>query len=277
MATRLLTGNWRKRVPTSRLVIYPYQIYSESARELRNRLTGQLGQRIRLIRPDGGYTPKDRSIILNWGNSNLPNWSKGLWINPPDKVAIATNKIKTFNCLANAGVIHPEWTTNKEDAQQWLNNNHTVLARTVLTGHGGEGITVIEKEQTLPTAPLYVKYKPKRKEFRVHVINQEVPLIAEKRRDRDYDNPDDKIRNHPNGWIFCYNSISEPMGLRTIAVDAVKALGLHFAAVDIIWNQRENRCYVLELNTAPGLEGQSLDTYARLFLREFCHVWLCTN
>ena len=51
----------------------------------------------------------------------------------------------------------------------------------------------------------------------------------------------------------------------TIAVNAVKALGLDFGAVDIIYNEKENQYYVLEVNTAPGLEGTTLIKYAERF------------
>ena len=48
---------------------------------------------------------------------------------------------------------------------------------------------------------------------------------------------------------------------------AVKATGLDFGAVDIIWNNLQEKAYVLEINTAPGLEGQSVETYKK-FLNE---------
>jgi glutathione synthase/RimK-type ligase-like ATP-grasp enzyme len=47
---------------------------------------------------------------------------------------------------------------------------------------------------------------------------------------------------------------------------AVSALGLDFGAVDIIWNEREDKCYVLEVNTAPGLQGSTLENYANAIM-----------
>lgn len=46
---------------------------------------------------------------------------------------------------------------------------------------------------------------------------------------------------------------------------AVKACGLDFGAVDIIWNNHYQKAYVLEINTAPGLEGSSVDNYRKAF------------
>lgn len=69
------------------------------------------------------------------------------------------------------------------------------------------------------------------------------------------------IRNHANGFVFCRDNIIEPSDLRDVAIQAVTALGLDFGAVDVIWNEHYNKCYALEVNTAPGLEGTTLERY----------------
>jgi len=46
---------------------------------------------------------------------------------------------------------------------------------------------------------------------------------------------------------------------------AIAALGLDFGAVDIIWNNHYQLATVLEVNTAPGLEGQTITDYANYF------------
>jgi glutathione synthase/RimK-type ligase-like ATP-grasp enzyme len=46
---------------------------------------------------------------------------------------------------------------------------------------------------------------------------------------------------------------------------AVAALGLDFGGVDVIWNERRQMAYVLEVNTACGLEGQTVNDYAEAF------------
>jgi len=46
---------------------------------------------------------------------------------------------------------------------------------------------------------------------------------------------------------------------------AVNCLGLDFGAVDIIYNQKKDVSFVLEVNTAPGLEGSTLNEYVKEF------------
>ena len=49
------------------------------------------------------------------------------------------------------------------------------------------------------------------------------------------------------------------------------AIDLQFGAVDIIWNEKENKCYVLEINTAPGLVGTTLTKYTEAFTKEITY------
>jgi D-alanine-D-alanine ligase-like ATP-grasp enzyme len=40
---------------------------------------------------------------------------------------------------------------------------------------------------------------------------------------------------------------------------------LDFGAIDIIYNESRDQAYVLEVNTAPGLTGQTIQSYADAF------------
>lgn len=169
-------------------------------------------------------------------------------------------------CQENAVVNIPEWTTNKQEAVAW---NTTFLARTKLNGHSGQGIFVCEpNDEVLPHAPLYVKYKKKRHEYRVHVFNGQVIDVTQKKRKKGFEGVDNKIRNHKNGWIYARDDVTEPNDLRTQALNTINAVGLKFGAVDLIWNEKENKCYVLEVNTAPGLYETTLRKYAEAFVKD---------
>ena len=49
------------------------------------------------------------------------------------------------------------------------------------------------------------------------------------------------------------------------ALKAIQALGLDFGAVDVGYNTRENKAYVYEVNSAPGLQGTTLTAYTNAF------------
>ncbi|GAG47489.1 unnamed protein product, partial [marine sediment metagenome] len=80
---------------------------------------------------------------------------------------------------------------------------------------------------------------------------------------------DYQIRNTDNGWVYCRGGVDAPEAVITAAVRAVDCLGLDFGAVDIGYNEHYDRCAVFEVNTAPGLEGTTLDKYFEAFRTVF--------
>jgi len=241
------------------LKLYPYKIGSKSCRLLAQ----ELG--IKRIRPEGKYVPKGRVTMLNWGNSTTPKWHSYCgWLNHPNSVRNAANKLTTFRLLADANIQTVEFTAELAIAKGWLDKGNTVVARRLLTGHSGNGIVLISPKDSMVAAPLYTLYKKKAAEFRVHVFDGRVFDIQHKRK-RHEQEVNYQIRNYLNGWVYCRDNIVLPDHIKEIAISSVQALSLDFGAVDIIWNKQENRCYVLEINTAPGLEGTTLTNYVERF------------
>jgi glutathione synthase/RimK-type ligase-like ATP-grasp enzyme len=227
----------------------------------------------------GTLVAKPGHVIINWGSSSAPDrLARATFINKPDKVRVAGNKLYTFQLLEEInntvgpvdGHNFPEFTTNYETACEWVTSGITVVCRTKLQGHSGAGIVLAAREEdVVQNCPLYVKYIKKAKEFRVHVAFGDVIDVQAKRKRADYEGETDyAIRNHHTGWVYCREGIEEPADLREQAQRAILTLGLDFGAVDIIYNQHYNRCYVLEVNTAPGLEGTSVTNYANAFMNK---------
>lgn len=74
------------------------------------------------------------------------------------------------------------------------------------------------------------------------------------------------IRSYDGGWRIDYSGFKSTPKMRTLASNAVKALGLTFGAVDIA-QLRSGALYVLECNRAPGIEGNTIDSYVRAINR----------
>lgn len=257
-------------MPFSRAVVLPYKIASQSAKKLAGKLSELLQLKVRRVRHDGLYRPKRRSLVVNYGSSSAPTWlaRARAVLNLPVQCAMGSNKLVAFRRFREAGLSIPDFTSDQSEARRWLEDGDIVVCRTLLSAHSGRGIVLSggEANRPLVNAPLYVKYKKKRKEFRVHVFKGTIIHVAEKRRMRRERRPeefDGYIRNLHNGWIFASNDVVEPQDLRTLALSACRALGMDFGAVDIVWNEWENKCYLLEVNSAPGLEGITLSKYAQ--------------
>lgn len=260
-------------MPTKRVVIVPYNIGSASVKGLVQNLKARLKLPIIRVRKDSvKYQPRWTDYVINWGCSQ--EWP---WINLTDKVgnAISVNKLSFFEMVAKWNAVQPktvnvpEWTTEQAVAAQWVKDGHTVVGRKLLTGNSGKGIVLYEGENAhVQHCPLYTKYKKKKHEYRVHVFNGKVIDVAQKKKRKGIDNIDTKIRNCNGGWVFCREGIEIPNGLLDQAVLALAATGLKFGAVDVIWNAYEDKCYVLEVNTAPGIEGTTLEKYTNAFVQD---------
>jgi glutathione synthase/RimK-type ligase-like ATP-grasp enzyme len=251
--------------------IEPYKTWSGGAKAL--------GQRCGILRATNKQVAKhgDFDTIINWGRSEAR--FNGTYINDPGSVGIASNKQTAFMALQEAGDVPiPEFTNDRDVAQGWVDSGEVVVVRQMLRGSQGRGIVLVgpkDNEVTtvyeVPPAPLYVKYVKKQDEYRLHVAFGEVIDIQQKKRKLEV--PDDQVnwqlRNHDNGWVFARDGVSAPKCVISAAIASCAALGLDFGAVDIGYNAKAKAATVYEVNTAPGLEGETLESYYKAFMKKF--------
>lgn len=261
------------------MYLYPYKNGSQGAKDLANALG------IKQIKREGSKFKGDANkLIINWGSSTMnEEVGKCELLNNPEAVALASNKLSFFKAMEKYNlnnydeISFPYYTEKKDNAAYLIDDGHSIVARTILNGHSGEGIVLCNSKEELEEvdAPLYVQYIPKKQEYRVHVLMGDIVDIQRKARRRDL--PDDqvdwKIRNHKNGFVYVRDEkLSDlPNSVKSNALLAIACSGLDFGAVDIIYNDKNKRSYVLEINTAPGLSGATLAGYTERFnqLKDF--------
>lgn len=126
--------------------IYPYKVGSASVKKLKTALNAKI------IKLEGSkYRHRAEHFVINWGNSRRISVVEGVnMLNEPANVAIAADKLKTFEKLEEQGVLTVPWTIISSTANAWLAEGHKVFVRNVLHGHSGEGIEVV----TPSTAPV---------------------------------------------------------------------------------------------------------------------------
>ncbi len=250
------------------MFIYPYNGDSQSARLLATELGA-----LRIRREGSSFRGSPFKTVINWGSSNIenPQVLACNLLNRPEAVSIASNKLSFFEKVS--GIVSvPDYTTDTELAYEWLETSE-VLGRMFLSSNSGKGIVFLSEDPNVVIAPLYTRYIPKKREFRVHVVRGSVLDVTEKKL-RLYDDSgnsvdpakvDFRIRNMRNGFVFARESVEAPEMVTQQALLAVKTVGLDFGAVDVIWNDKRQMAYVLEVNTAPGITGTTLLKYKEAF------------
>lgn len=255
---------------TTRIRVLPYGP-SDSVRELTSAINTKI-QELRLnanvmslVSEGSRYRSRVGDIVVNYGNRRYDDafFGGATVLNSVVALHRAANKVAAFNALRLAEVKTVEYTVDRELAQNW-NQSEIVYERATLTGHSGEGITVRLPGEGTASAPLYTKgIQGPRREWRVHVFEGVITYVQKKIRRNGYrelESYREDIRNHHTGWVYS-NSFTEapPDQVLIQAHKAVSALGLNFGAVDLI--SKGTNAWVLEVNTAPGLTGTTLETY----------------
>ncbi|MDE1816701.1 MAG: hypothetical protein KGI11_09110, partial [Thaumarchaeota archaeon] len=125
--------------------LFPYRMGSTSAK--------LLARTLGILRVTPSYRKKRRDFIINWGSTQPMDCD----MNQPSSVAIATNKLLSFNRWREAGFEDiPQFTTDVNQAKAWIEAGlGKVYCRTLLTSREGNGIVVAETVDQLVQAPLY--------------------------------------------------------------------------------------------------------------------------
>jgi len=255
----------------TRIAILPYGP-SDSCTALRDALIAQFEgdntTSVRKLRSDNSSTFRGRAgdIIINYGNRSAPEerFGNAFVLNSQGALRNAANKLNALNTMRNNNVSTVPFTVNSEEARIWAASGSVVYARTTLNGHSGEGIVVVNANNidAMPEAPLYTKgITGRRREWRVHVFDGVITHVQVKRRRNGYaEDPNyrDDVRNHQTGWIYATENINPSQAVLRNAVNAVACMGLDFGAVDII--SLGDEAWVLEVNTAPGLQAETTMT-----------------
>lgn len=254
----------------TRYRVLPYRQGSKGARNLADALGGKV------LKLEGSkFVIRQGDILVNWGNTNTPEYFNGrmdLFANGNTHLLRdVTNKLHFFQKMErdNEDIIPKFWT----NMQGIPDEAFPIVCRTVLAGHSGDGIVIAADRSELVPCQLYVQYVKKQDEYRIHVgvKNNEQSIISVQRKARRLETPDEevnwKVRNLAGGFVFVRGGVEPPVCVLEAAKRALECTGLDFGAVDVIYNERQEKAYVLEINTAPGLEGQTVEDYARFFRR----------
>ena len=169
-----------------------------------------------------------------------------------------TDKITRMNAMRAHGVQTVPWFSKDDtcgiNGLTIINRlTYPLLARKSY-GFGGTDIVPVFQAEELPWRiaagwDWFSQYIPVRTEYRVWVFQGECIGTYEKvmQRPADYKYIG---RNFRNGFEF--QRVGNTIELTRLCYTALEAIGLDFAAVDVLIGM-DNQTYILEVNTAPGV------------------------
>src|SRR4051812_8795516 len=97
-----------------RVILYPYKMSSKSYKLLRSKFEAK-GYECVAVFSDGEYKPKPDDFIIGFGAGTTPTWLgkvTGKFINKPDEICNAINKIDSFELMMDSNVSLPLYTVS---------------------------------------------------------------------------------------------------------------------------------------------------------------------
>jgi hypothetical protein len=165
------------------------------------------------------------------------------------------NNLQQIKLLAERGVRVPPFVIDIEQAD-WSRIEFPMFAREE-KHHGGKDIRPVMQIEEIQWrkdsgSKFFTQYIPVETEYRAWVYRRRIQAVYTK--EMKYPDKFKRIgRNWQNGFAFSFiEKTVRPPEVGPLAAKAVFALGLDFGAVDII-KGKDNRFYVLEVNSAPGV------------------------
>jgi len=140
------------------------------------------------------------------------------------------------------------------------------FARTKLTGHSGEGIVILREQRDITDeirtkCKLFTKNFHKTHEYRVYVMGEEIFHASSKHKSSRVGFHDEHVWTHNNGYVYCFKKVKLPAPVEELVREFIQMTLLKFFAIDILYNKNTREAKIVEVNTAPGMEGTTLERF----------------
>lgn len=178
-------------------------------------------------------------------------------INKSKAVSKARDKLAIYTLFKGTEHEIP-YTLDKEEAYPWLKNKGMVLARALIKGDNGKGITFCTTKKELDVAPakFYTRFIPHDYEFRVNVWRNKIVSIYQKKRNGDYFK-----------FIFVKGDVTNDK-LQSIVDKIHTEVGLDWYGMDVLVDKK-GTFRLLELNSAPIMFPITVKRLAKILKEEY--------
>jgi len=205
------------------------------------------------------------NIFLRYGNSHTSDFiQEDSDINPKNLIHICSNKYKFSELMLKNGLFAPKFSQNFSEI------TFPCVIRSTLTGYGGEGIIMVKnKEDLIDKYRVGYWWTPfifMVSEFRVHIANGNIIKLFKKVPKEDYVE-EMPIRNLSSCHYSLQNTDGKFGKLKELVTKMTEIFGeKYFMALDVGWVLDKKDYFILEGNSAPGLNEFTANTYAQNIL-----------
>lgn len=205
-------------------------------------------------------TEQTPNTLIRWG-SRVEEWVDDVYekvANPCSAIKLCSDKIVSSEAMDIAGVNVPEYSDDPYALIEQF--GYPLLGRKRQHARGTDIKLILQERDLRKRCDYYTRYIPTKREFRIHVVGDKVIRIQGKY----LDYPEQAVsymRNYATGYRFRKPRLRLKPDRLTMAVSAVKSLGLDFGAVDLLIGD-DGLGYVLEVNTAPSCSPITMGAYA---------------
>jgi glutathione synthase/RimK-type ligase-like ATP-grasp enzyme len=196
------------------------------------------------------YIPRRRHFIINYGRDYENAHLNG---------NVIFDKLQVYQMLQEAGIPQPRIFYKGDTIP---NDAFPLLARRKYHSQGRDIIYIHNREDLENNLEDFmydflIEYINKTSEYRVHILGDNAFVSVK------FGGIDPLVRSYNNGWRQIEYNRDWHDELIMLATKAIDVMQYDFGAVDII--RKGNKLYVLEINTAPGLEPRKLQLYSEYF------------
>jgi len=241
----------------------------------RSKPTGEL--LAQMLQIPHGFGPaiwsEGNDTLIRWGSRIDPNADEvyDRVINPCSAIKLCSDKIASLEVMNNYDedgrtINVPVFSTDPYSLIEEY--GYPILGRKKQHARGTDIKLVLQERDLRKRCDYYTVYIPTNREYRIHVVEDEVIRVQGKY----LDNPKEQVaymRNYATGYRFRTPRMRLHSDRLRMAREAVKCLGLQFGAVDLLVAD-DGTGYVLEVNTAPSCSPLTLGAYAVAFQKHYC-------
>jgi glutathione synthase/RimK-type ligase-like ATP-grasp enzyme len=205
----------------------------------------------------------DSPALIRWGSRKQAYLDEQYEtvLNNSGAISSASNKLLSLELMREAGVNVPDFDTNPYALIERV--GWPILGRKTYHARGSDVKLCLQQYDLRNPMDYYIQYIPTVREFRVHVVRDNVVRVQGKFLDFPRLS-NGFVRNYQTGYRFRSPRKRLNNVRLLMAVQAVKSLGLDFGAVDLlIGDDRET--YILEVNTAPSCSPLTATEYIMEF------------